>query len=77
MSTLRAMSRSSLMNEVERSQAELARREQRITQLNYWLRQVLEMLDASSFGGQRTYRCLTPEESKRLREIRVLNGLDR
>ena len=73
--TLRAMSRSHLMNEVKRSQAELTRREARITQLDNWLRQVLEMLDASSFGGHGTYRCLTPEESKRLREIRLLNGL--
>ncbi len=34
------------------------------------LRDALAMLDASSFGGQKTYRCLTAFEVTRLEEIR-------
>jgi hypothetical protein len=33
---------------------------------------VLAMLDASSFGGHKTYRCLTAFEVSRLEEIRKL-----
>src|SRR5882724_12053001 len=33
---------------------------------------VLAMLDASSFGGHKTYRCLTAFEAARLEEIRKL-----
>jgi hypothetical protein len=36
------------------------------------LRDLLAMLDASSFGGHKTYRCLTPFEVARLAEIRKL-----
>jgi hypothetical protein len=41
------------------------------------LRDALAMLDASSFGGQKTYRCLTAFEVTRLEEIRKLTGLPR
>jgi hypothetical protein len=33
---------------------------------------LLHMVDASSFGGHKTYRCLTPIEQKRLQEIREM-----
>jgi hypothetical protein len=36
------------------------------------LRDVLAMLDASSFGGGKSYRCLTPKELARLAEIREI-----
>jgi len=36
------------------------------------MRDVLAMLDASSFGGYKTYRCLTAFEAARLEEIRKL-----
>jgi hypothetical protein len=34
------------------------------------VRDLLAMLDASSFGGHKAYRCLTPAELERVAEIR-------
>jgi hypothetical protein len=69
--------------EVTRLQQELSRRDGRILELVdlhnerddglcVALRDVLAMLDASSFGGHKTYRCLTAFERARLEEIRKL-----
>lgn len=38
------------------------------------LADVIAMLDASSFGGHKLYRCLTPAESERLEQIRATFG---
>jgi hypothetical protein len=39
---------------------------------NEAVRDLLVMVDASSFGGHKTYRCLTEFEVQRLSEIRKL-----
>jgi hypothetical protein len=68
-----------LQRELDLSQSELSRREKRITDLfvkvsdlRSALVDALTMLDASRFGGHRTYRALTPLEEKRLEELRLL-----
>lgn len=66
------LTRTELHIAVTRGQSELSRREARIVELHDALRDVLAMLEACSFGGHKTYRCLTAFERARLEEIRRL-----
>jgi hypothetical protein len=73
------LTKAELHHEIDLCQGELTRREQRITELFVkvnGLRQALvdalTMLEASRFGGHRSYRALTPLEEQRLKELEAL-----
>lgn len=69
---LKRMSKSELVHEIELIDAELTRRGGLLMKLVWALRDCLEMLDASAFGGHKSYRCLTEKEAARLTEVRHL-----
>jgi hypothetical protein len=63
------MTKAELQHELDLTQGELSRREKRIIGLRQALVDALTMLEASRFGGHRTYRALTPLEEQRLKEL--------
>jgi hypothetical protein len=73
------MTKAELQHELGLTQGELSRREKRINELfskvnglRQALVDALTMLEASRFGGHRTYRALTPLEEQRLKELEAL-----
>jgi hypothetical protein len=73
------LTKAELQHELDLANGELTRREQhsiewatKVNSLRTALVDALAMLEASRFGGHRTYRALTPGEEKRLRELETL-----